>query len=134
MKYYVSPSTLGFYVDKINNHIPSDAIQLSQDVYLSLLSGVNSGYEIDFELSDQLTLKKIVSIQTIENLSKDERFWRNTELTRADYELNKVQDSDHSAVGSVGEWRTYRKALRAWPEQVGFPNKEFSPKAPDFKE
>lgn len=66
--------------------------------------------------------------------SELERVWRNSELIRADIELNKVQDTDSKAVGSVAAWRDYRKALRAWPENVNFPVKNSRPKAPDAKE
>ena len=66
-------------------------------------------------------------------LSSDyrERQWRDAELARADIELFKVQDSDPKAVGSVADWRQYRKELRAWPEHEGFPSKANRPKAPD---
>jgi len=60
-----------------------------------------------------------------------ERVWRDAELARADVELFKVQDSDPKAVGSVADWRQYRKELRAWPEHEGFPSKANRPKAPD---
>ena len=49
-----------------------------------------------------------------------EKLWRNAELTRADEELNKVQDADPKAVGTVAQWREYRRALRNYPESEGF--------------
>ena len=61
----------------------------------------------------------------------NERGWRNMELGRADIELYKVQDSDNKSTGSVSDWRSYRKALRSWPEHKDFPNNRFRPKAPD---
>lgn len=63
-----------------------------------------------------------------------ERLWRDSELTRADVELYKAQDSDPKSVGSVSDWRFYRKALRAWPESKGFPKEAHRPVAPDTKE
>lgn len=65
------------------------------------------------------------------NLEVQERVWRDKELLRADIELYKVQDSDPKAVGSVAQWREYRKALRSYPESEGFPNKDKRPVAPD---
>lgn len=62
-----------------------------------------------------------------------ERKWRDCELRRADVELSKVQDSDPNAKGTVGDWREYRKQLRAWPSSKDFPNQAFRPKAPDVK-
>lgn len=60
----------------------------------------------------------------------EERAWRDAELVRADEELNKVQDADPKAKGTVGDWRNYRKNLRAYPESEGFPNKESRPVSP----
>lgn len=56
----------------------------------------------------------------IDDKESQERQWRNAELIRADEELNKVQDADPKAVGTVGQWREYRKNLRAYPESEGF--------------
>ncbi len=60
-----------------------------------------------------------------------ERAWRNQELIRADYELNKVQDADLKAVGTVGAWREYRKALRQYPQHKDFPSPDSRPKSPE---
>lgn len=64
-----------------------------------------------------------------EELTAVERLWRDSELTRADIELNKVQDG--MGVGTVTAWRTYRVALRAWPEHDNFPAESYRPSAPD---
>lgn len=42
----------------------------------------------------------------------EEKNWVSTELARSDVELAYVQDSDTRAVGTVGEWREYRRKLR----------------------
>lgn len=63
-----------------------------------------------------------------------ERFWRDSELLRSDVELYKAQDADPKSVGSVADWRAYRKSLRAWPESEYFPNVKYRPTAPDAKE
>lgn len=57
-----------------------------------------------------------------------ERCWRDSELARADVELNKVQDGVGS--GTVSQWRTYRCALRDWPVSPKFPNEDYRPAAP----
>lgn len=61
------------------------------------------------------------------------REWRNAELARADIVLLKVQDGMPN-LGSVGEWRKYRVALRMWPEATGFPSPDSRPLAPDYTE
>lgn len=70
-------------------------------------------------------------IPSPQELNIVELSWLDVELIRASNELDKVQDSDPKSVGSVSDWRNYRKALRSWPEALSFPNKEFRPKAPD---
>lgn len=63
-------------------------------------------------------------VQTILNpvskVMQEERIWRDAELQRADVELFKVQDGE--GTGLVSDWRAYRCALRAYPEQADFPN------------
>lgn len=66
---------------------------------------------------------------TPEQLASIERAWRDTELDRADIELNKVQDG--MGTGTVGTWREYRCALRNWPESEFFPDPTKRPIAPD---
>lgn len=68
---------------------------------------------------------------SVEELSYEERTWRDAELIRADEELNKVQDSDPKSKGTVTQWRDYRRALRAIPDLEGFPVSHVRPVAPD---
>ena len=60
-----------------------------------------------------------------------EKSWRNSELVRADVELNKVQDG--VGVGTVTAWRAYRCELRDWPDHANFPDSASRPLAPDNK-
>lgn len=73
--------------------------------------------------------KKIISKAGLEII---ERLWRDDELKRADYELNKVQDADPKARGSVADWRGYRKALRSLPEHPNFTDISARPNPPDL--
>jgi hypothetical protein len=57
--------------------------------------------------------------------------WALSEMERVRGELEKVQDSDPKATGTVSMWRDYRKTLRAW---MGRPDSEGDtppPQAPD---
>jgi hypothetical protein len=74
---------------------------------------------------------KIDNTKLIEVQSAVEREWRDIEISRADIELNKVQDG--AGVGTVSEWRLYRVALRNWPTHPEFPKVESRPVAPDLK-
>lgn len=138
MKYYYSPSQDSFFVDEFksvyvkNGTWPSDCVNISYETFSEFsLQTPPAGKRRKFVDG---SLVWIINSATPESLISDERIWRDESLRRADVELYKVQDGDQKAVGSVSQWREYRKALRVWPEQVDFPNKEFRPKAPDFKE
>jgi hypothetical protein len=56
----------------------------------------------------------------LEDKKASERSWRNSELARADIELNKVQDGEGN--GLVSDWRKYRTELRDYPKTTNFPN------------
>lgn len=130
MTTYYSPSKNAFYESEINTSIPEDVLEITEKKKQELLSGQAKGLVITPDVSGNPILKG--DLDNLEN--KLEIIWRNSELVKADIELNKVQDSDPKAVGTVSQWREYRKALRGWPENSNFPNKEFRPKAPDYKE
>lgn len=133
MNVYYSRTTNGFYVEDLNKgNLPSDAVPISYDHYKSLLLGVATGQYITSNAVGYPALEAVVV--SAEQACKVERNWRNEELMRADIELYKVQDSDPKSEGSVSDWRSYRKLLRSWPENKNFPNKDFRPKSPDFKE
>jgi hypothetical protein len=64
------------------------------------------------------------------SLLEFERCWRNAELRLADIELNKVQDSDPKAFGTIPQWRKYRRELRSWPSSADFPDNKYRPLRP----
>ncbi len=66
---------------------------------------------------------------SVEQVTAVERVWRDSELDRADIELNKVQDG--MGTGTVSAWREYRCSLRNWPESPDFPDSTKRPVAPD---
>lgn len=111
-------------------NIPAGAISVNDDLFLASIQDKSSVFSLNAE--KQIVKTAAVDLSS-EIAANDERTWRNNELFRSDIELNKVQDSDPKATGSVSDWRGYRKALRDWPDSNNFPNNEFRPKAPDAK-
>lgn len=132
--YYYSASKNGFYSSDIHGeeNIPDDCARLTEKEYQELVRGQSLNNIICADESG----KPYLSPQNQDNILKphQERLWRNSELFRADIELNRVQDSDTKTVGNVSEWRAYRKELRGWPEHPNFPDENFRPKSPDYKE
>lgn len=135
MKYYYSPKQDAIYPGEYKEHYkrvnswPADATEISVAIFEEFsLSTPPEGYKRGW---DGVCLVWRPVYKSPLDLPKEERVWRNAELIRADIVLNKVQDSDPKAVGSVSDWRNYRKSLRAWPEHQDFPKTEFRPKAPD---
>lgn len=59
-----------------------------------------------------------------------ERTWRDGQLAIADLAIMKLQDNDPSATFNLNKWRTYRIALRNWPQNPNFPNPAFRPVYP----
>lgn len=120
-----SKETGGFYPKDFAGNLPKDVVEITEELYFRLLRDNSEGRVIKSNekghpFSDEVTV----------NTSDSEVMWVDVELRRAGEELDKVQDSDPSAFGSVSEWRTYRKALRAWVKDVKFPNKDFRPTSP----
>lgn len=124
---FFSRNPLGFYFE----NPPKNSVEISMETYQELLLGQSSGKIIKSDINGYPYLED--NIPTQEEMITSERYWRDSELIRSDIELNKVQDSDKKAVGSVSQWREYRKALRALPEHPLFPSREARPQSPDLK-
>lgn len=71
------------------------------------------------------TVKEDFELQCINS-----RKWRDTELSRADIMLNRVQDGE-TGIGTQKAWGAYRVELRGWPDTASFP--DTAPVAPDAK-
>jgi hypothetical protein len=63
-----------------------------------------------------------------ESAAVNGRAWRDSELSRADIQINILEDSS-MMVGAATVWRAYRVILRNWPATSDFP--ETKPVAPD---
>lgn len=109
---FFSPSAMGFYDDQDSGYIPEDAVSISLELYLSLLEGESKGKTITVENG----FPKLINRVEKDNTQVLERVWAESELIRARDELEKVQDADPKAIGTVGQWREYRKALRQYIE------------------
>lgn len=47
MTKFYSKSTKGFYSEEVNSNIPSDAVEIKDEIWLSLLDGQSKGKKIE---------------------------------------------------------------------------------------
>ena len=126
-KIFYNPVDEGFYHEGVQKVIPPSAVAISSSQYEEFMAVQQTGKKVCFEDGKFTFEDRLVSF---EDLTHFEASWIITELEVAGEELDKVQDSDVNAVGTVAQWREYRKALRAWVNHKDFPNKNFRPKYP----
>lgn len=131
-KVYYDFKTKGFYQSDINLTIPATAIEITSEKRKELLGGESQGLQISCGEDRSPVLIDLPIDPEISIMQ--ENAWIKEELTFAGNELDKVQDSDPKAFGTVSQWREYRKLLRAWSEHKDFPNKESRPVSPLIKE
>lgn len=96
-------------------HIPPDPGNSDRQAYEAWLSAGNQPIFLESP--------------TVEELKAIERGWRDSELLKADIEVNKAVDSAHR---SESAWRQYRVALRDWPQSPEFPDSSARPAAPQY--
>jgi hypothetical protein len=125
-----SAASGGFYT-KDSKSYPTDAVSVSQEDYTALFEGQSRGKVI---VPNGAGFPVLVDPSTPVQASHIEEVWVLNEMDRIRNEIEKVQDSDPSAIGSVSDWRTYRKAVRAWSTNKDYPNPHLRPKSPDFLE
>ena len=130
MSILFSNTSQGFYSSELDykNGLPDDLQQVTEEQHIEILSKLNLRQQVIFQDG------KITSTDNTVASPESERAWRNSELSRADIELNKIQDGESGTQGTVASWREYRKALRAWPQATAFPLTAKRPKSPDYKD
>lgn len=137
MKYFYSKEFDAFYIDSLfdnystNNSLPNDVIEVSENIFNQFSLNSKFGFKRYLDHSGNLTWVKID--KSIEDLSVEERIWRDAQLKNCDLEINKLEDiGTHETIISL--WRKYRVNLRNWPENSNFPNKKFRPKLSMLKD
>lgn len=125
MSKYISKTTKGFYDSEDSENLPKDAVEISDEVYEQLKAA--DARLISFDEKGFPSLQESYVIDP-ELLKITEKEWRNSELLKADIEINKIEDGDTKAVGEISQWREYRKKLRDWPEAKKFPDIKYRPK------
>lgn len=132
---FFSPQTLCFYPQEFeklyrkNNNWPGDLVEVPESVYREFALDEAPSGKIK-SLGDDNLPCWITLEPNLESRVKLELDWIESEMLFIRDEIEKLQDSDSSSVGTVAGWRAYRKVLRAWDKASEFPDKSFRPVQP----
>lgn len=138
MTIYASAETQSFYIEGLHHDIPLDAIEITEELYESLLIGRSSGMDVDFTMTPPALKDKAVLELTIEQLAAIERRWRDAEVNSTEWLVNRhrdeldMQQSPTLETAQYTELLEYRQALRDWPQTGLFPDVSQRPVAPPW--
>lgn len=132
MEIYFSAKTAACYPEELRADYeksgtwPDDGVIIEREEFERFfLNPAPDGYKLG------VSIGRPAWIVDAEYSASLEKGWIESELKRSADQIDKAQDSDPSAIGTETDWRAYRVALRAWPQDENFPNKELRPIAPD---
>lgn len=118
MSLHYSASTGGFYDSDIHGkNIPSDAVEITSELYQSLITGQSSGKMIVSDGKGKPSLKDRPA-PTVDELAVSARQNRDALIAATDY---LVMPDYPIAADLLAKVKAYRQALRDITSQKGFP-------------
>jgi hypothetical protein len=118
MKHFYSPSLRGFLIEGVHRDIPEDAIEITAAEHQLLQRGQAEGKVIGIGAGGRPALQDGWAADA-EELAKFARRRRDNLLKASDARMlpdYPIPEAERAA------WVEYRKALRAVPQQAGFPH------------
>lgn len=128
MNYYFSKSELGFYCDEVNEAIPTDAVEISEDVYLSLLEGQSKGKFISADSAGTPVLTDPPEPTQVELVAQAEDK-RTALMEEANASITPLQDAADLDIATDEEM----ESLRAWKRYRVLLNRFDTSKVPDIE-
>ncbi|ELE6492482.1 tail fiber assembly protein [Enterobacter hormaechei] len=128
MNYYFSESELGFYCDEVNESMPVDAVEISEDVYLSLLEGQSKGKFISADSAGTPVLTDPPEPTQVELVAQAEDK-RTTLMEEANASITPLQDAADLDIATDEEM----ESLRAWKRYRVLLNRVDTSKVPDIE-
>ncbi|BFO03423.1 hypothetical protein KNHN1_18010 [Pseudomonas guariconensis] len=119
----------GFYIYGVHSYIPSDAIEISNEVYEDLKVKLSLGHVIS--IGDDGALVALPDVLQGDGLSIMERAWRDDVISRTDYLAMPDYPLTEEARTQLLD---YRQQLRDWPSMDAFPSQESRPEPPPWLE
>ncbi|QGG09285.1 tail fiber assembly protein [Enterobacter cancerogenus] len=128
MNYYFSNSELGFYCDEVNEAIPTDAVEINEDVYLSLLEGQSKGKFISADSAGTPILTDPPEPTQVELVAQAEDK-RTALMEEANASITPLQDASDLDIATDEEM----ESLRAWKRYRVLLNRVDTSKVPDIE-
>ncbi|HGD7268884.1 tail fiber assembly protein [Enterobacter kobei] len=128
MNYYFSESELGFYCDEVNESIPTDAVEISEDVYLSLLEGQSKGKFISADSAGTPVLTDPPEPTQVELVAQAEDK-RTALMEEANASITPLQDAADLDIATDEEM----ESLRTWKRYRVLLNRVDTSKVPDIE-
>jgi len=135
MRYY-SKSTGSTYIAGLHGSMPADAVEISEDLYLSVIGNPASGKA---RAHDDRGLPYLIDAPVqLPDLQAQEREWRDSELMTATGMRDRHRDQLEIEVETTlpaeqfKELLLYMQVLRDWPQSPDFPVLEQRPAAPPW--
>lgn len=136
MKRFYSQSTGTTYLSGVHAQIPSDAIEISEALYLSVIGNPEPG---KVRAHDERGLPYLIDApQPVLDLALQERAWRDEELLAVMWLRERHRDQLEIAgpatlsTEQFSELLVYMQALRDWPQSPDFPDNQHRPVAPSW--
>ncbi|WP_460107453.1 tail fiber assembly protein [Pseudomonas sp. H1_F01] len=133
---YSSKTTGLFYDSDLGGGLPADAMEISSELHLHLLSGQMEGMVINFETEPPSLVERPPLSK--EQLAEIERSWRASQLSATDGVVARHRDESESGMATTlaaeqyVALQAYRRQLRDWPQAGQFPLAEHRPIAPGW--
>ena len=126
MKRLYSESTQTTYLIGVHTAIPDDAVEISDELYLSVIGNPPDG---KIRAHDKNGLPYLIDApELVPDLPALERQWRDQELASLawlrDRHRDQVEIGSQTTLTSeqFGQLLVYMQALRDWPQSPDFPN------------
>ncbi|MFY9962831.1 phage tail assembly chaperone [Pseudomonas sp.] len=138
MTIYASQQTQNFYFDSVHKDIPSDAVEISAELYEALLDGRSGGMDVDFSTSPPSLKERPVIELSVEQLAYMERLWRDSHVTETEWLVSRHRDEQDIQLSTsltaeqFAALLSYRQVLRDWPQTEVFPDSAQRPVAPPW--
>lgn len=137
MKRFYSQSTGSTYLEGVHATMPSDAIEISESVFLKVIANPDPT-KVRSHNKNGLPVLIDRPLPTPEELAIPERRWRDAELSLTDSMVARHRDQVEAEAETTltpdqyKALQAYRSGLRDWPETKGFPDSTKRPVTPDW--